>query len=169
MTHGRPTMVSDYAGLKLSSVIDDEFLLQEGEGAQPINLPSEMNLFVYSTQLFDILEEVLSTFYYNRTGKFLNHGKGSDIWSREAHAKILQIDSKLVQFKATLPEVFSKEFAQRSENEPFHNNILLQSSVMRTRYFCPNCSSMFSFQTRTPIDNAIPGIFTLEYSFSGLY
>jgi hypothetical protein len=138
MTHGRPTMVSDYAGIQLSSVIDDEFLLHHGEGTQPVNLPSKMSLFVYSTQLFDILEEVLSTFYYNGTKQPFFHGEGLDMWSREALSKVLQIDSKLVQFKAALPEIFSKGFAQLGENEPFRNNILLQSGVMQTRYFSFN-------------------------------
>lgn len=68
MASGRSPMLQGPWNVQLPSIIDDEYLLEEGTGFQPADIPSRMNLFVYSLQLFDIMEEILSTFYINSSG-----------------------------------------------------------------------------------------------------
>jgi hypothetical protein len=63
MTFGRPTMISKQWNVQAPAMIDDEYLLMDGEGFQPTDVPSRMGLFVYSSKLFEILDEILSTFY----------------------------------------------------------------------------------------------------------
>lgn len=47
----------------MPSLIDDEYLRTDGDGAQPKGSNSRMGLFVYSCKLFEILDDILSTFY----------------------------------------------------------------------------------------------------------
>ncbi|UKZ95959.1 uncharacterized protein TrAFT101_010765 [Trichoderma asperellum] len=63
MTFGRPTMVNGSYGTPMPSLIDDEYLCTDGEGIQPKGVNSRMGLFVYSCRLFEILKDILSSFY----------------------------------------------------------------------------------------------------------
>ncbi|KAL6898439.1 fungal-specific transcription factor domain-containing protein [Trichoderma evansii] len=63
MTFGRPTMVNTSYGTPVPSLIDDEYLRTDGEGIQPKGVNSQMSLFVYSCRLFEILNDILSSFY----------------------------------------------------------------------------------------------------------
>ncbi|RDW63567.1 hypothetical protein BP6252_11112 [Coleophoma cylindrospora] len=62
-TFGRPKLLSKPGIGDAPEAIDDEFLQQEGEGQQPCGLPARMACTAYSYGLFDILDDVLSTFY----------------------------------------------------------------------------------------------------------
>lgn len=63
MTFGRPVMVNKSYNTPVPFLIDDEYLRSEGEGTQPSQVPSHLGLFVSSCKLFEILADILSTFY----------------------------------------------------------------------------------------------------------
>jgi hypothetical protein len=63
MTFGRPAMLNRSYNTVVPSLIDDVYLREEGEGVQPQHMPSRMGLFVFSCRLFEILDDILSSFY----------------------------------------------------------------------------------------------------------
>lgn len=68
-TFGRPVTLPKTFNVKLPQKIDDEFLQDFGEGFQPIGNFSKLEGFVYSIQLFDILDNVLTTIYASSNGE----------------------------------------------------------------------------------------------------
>jgi hypothetical protein len=124
-------MLSGSWGVKLPSIIDDEYL---SEGVQPSHIPSRMNLFVYSVQLFDIMEEILSEFYL--------HDARGPVPKEQRHearyqcnlAKVLAINSKLDRFHDTIPEVLRPEFILSLGSEPWFDHLRLQSKVLNSRF-----------------------------------
>jgi hypothetical protein len=123
-------MGSNYPDVELPTMIDDEFLLQVGEGQQP-NQPSRMFCFVYSIQLTNILEEVLLTFYHRQDGKLYLNSHPS-----EALSRVLTLDAKLHQFWKTIPDMYILENHHQHRDTPWHSNVLLQASVLWNRCVC---------------------------------
>ena len=56
-------MINKSCTTPVPSLIDDEYLSVELEASQPTHVPSRMGLLVYSCKLFDILADVLESFY----------------------------------------------------------------------------------------------------------
>jgi hypothetical protein len=133
MTFGRPTMVLGTWDVIAPSMIDDEYLTQNGDGVQPPDLPSRMGLFVYSLQLFEIMDEVLSSFYIRDSGRTSLNNRFSQSWSPEELLKVLNISSKLDRFGDSLPDFLRPEFGSITENEPQYNHLMLQAKVLHCR------------------------------------
>jgi hypothetical protein len=133
MTHGRPAMVSASWVVDSPLMIDDEYLLEEGEGSQPLDVPSDMCLFSYTTKLFDIMEEVLSTFYYRQTQLFFNDQPHLDAQTSERFSNVLKIEAKLNQFRDDLPNVLRQEALIEWQRELWYKKMLMQSSIIRSR------------------------------------
>jgi hypothetical protein len=132
MTFGRPTMIS--AGswdTPAPAMIDDEYLRVDGEGTQPSRSHSIMCLFAYSTQLFEIMDEILSSFYIqDSTRKNRQKDKNTDgQWSIDDLTNILIINTKLDQFASTLPQ-FLKVEDQQSVSQ---THATLQAKVLQSR------------------------------------
>ncbi|PQE17568.1 C6 transcription factor protein [Rutstroemia sp. NJR-2017a BBW] len=133
MTFGRPTMIS--AGswdTPAPAMIDDEYLRVDGEGTQPSRSHSRMCLFAYSTQLFEIMDEILSSFYIqDSTRKHKQKDKDSDgQWSINDLTNILIINTKLDRFENTLPQ-FLKVEDQQSASQ---THATLQAKVLQSRF-----------------------------------
>lgn len=120
--------------VQIPSIIDDEYLLEEGAGFQPADIPSRMNLFVYSLQLFDIMEEILSTFYISSSGSHASKEQYSDIRNRKNLGEVLEINARLDQFRDSIPEALKPEVVSVMRNEPRYNHIKLQSMVLYCRF-----------------------------------
>ena len=87
----------------LPQAIDDEYLLVNAEGCQPVGLEPRMNLFIYSIKLWNILHDVLSTFYSgSRNSCFIDkvevHG-----WSPSWLNDLLRLDEALDGLQTSLP------------------------------------------------------------------
>jgi hypothetical protein len=115
-------------------MIDDEFMLEEGEGSQPSDVPSDMCLFCYTTKLFDIMEEVLSTFYYRQNQLFCNGQHQLDAQTSERFSDVLKFEAKLNQFRDNLPSILRSEALIEWQRELWYKKMLMQSSIIRSRY-----------------------------------
>ena len=134
MTHGRPSMIRGLCGVRFPSTIDDEYLLKEGEGFQPPTLPSSMYAFVKSAELFDIMEEVLSTFHYRPLKLSIQKHMRLDATTSEAVSQILKLEAKLDNFNNTLPDILKPGFLHDHEDADWYSNVLLQRNLLRNRY-----------------------------------
>lgn len=135
MTHGRPTMVPASWKVELPSMIDDEYLMEAGEGVQPIGLPSQMSLFVYTIRLFDILEEVLAIFYSAQCNLFFEDETRLGSQASEAFSEVLRLEAKLNQFNSEIPRFLRAENLFESQDRPWYIHVVMQSSILRNRYY----------------------------------
>lgn len=103
MTFGRPKMISSSRRVPLPLLVDDEHLLHDREGFQPSGTPSYMFLTVYSSQLFEILDEVLSTFYPDGSRPSATTPEGVGLQAREMLSKIEPLNKRLEMFYDSLP------------------------------------------------------------------
>lgn len=100
MTFGRPTMVNRSYGTPMPSLIDDEYLRTDGDGVQPKGANSRMGLFVYSCKLFEILDDILSTFYSADTSA--DHVSESRL--QDMVSEVLSFNRRLDNFITSLPD-----------------------------------------------------------------
>lgn len=134
MTHGRPAMVSSSWAVELPAMIDDEYLLEVGEGSQPPDAPSQMSLFMYSTRLFGILDEILSKFYHHPTRLFLDDTGGVDSQFPETLTEVLRLEADLNRCNNEIPDFLNVSTLPESQSRPWHNQVVMQSSILRGRY-----------------------------------
>ncbi len=132
MTFGRPAMISSKATIKFTSLIDDEHLLKEGFGSQPPGVPSHMGLFIFSLELFDIMDDILSTFYLHGDRKLLSK-QSSPAEGPLAISEILKFDSRLESFYESLPAHLNVGRATPSPIPAGSGHISLQSNILYCR------------------------------------
>lgn len=85
---------------KAPSMIDDEYLLIDGEGAQPPTKPTFMGLCVYSCALLDILADVLVTFYSPK----MDNDFASPDKQHTMLTQVLTFNSRLDRFLSSVPQ-----------------------------------------------------------------
>lgn len=103
MSFGRPAMIPPQSEVPLPLDIDDEYLLAEGGGTQPLEVPSKLGMFVYSIRLYDILGDILSTVY---TSGVSSPVPSVDIKQRMTQSYIhhmIHLNRKLDDFTESLP------------------------------------------------------------------
>jgi len=132
MTYGRPTMTSGPFDVLPPLAIDDEYL--DGEGGQPQGIPSRMNLFVYSVQLFDIMDDILSNFYSHQGGVVLDGRWQLDLDISEALSYILGVDARMNEWKESIPDFLQPGTNIKYHAEVWYHDVVLQSSILRNRY-----------------------------------
>lgn len=115
----------------LPAIIDDEYMLEDGEGVQPPDIPSRMALFVHSATLFTVLEEVFTTFYHSQGGT-VNHDS-TDFESSEALSNVLRIEAMLKQWKDELPDFCKPGSPMSHPTEPWYDRMSLQSVILQNR------------------------------------
>ncbi|TPX12372.1 uncharacterized protein E0L32_007019 [Thyridium curvatum] len=93
-TFGRPMMISTPTEVPMPLVIDDEYLLEDGEGVQPPHINSKMGCFVYSNKLFDILNDIVVSFYLK---------KNTIAWSCEEMSLVMKYNMRLNKFWESVP------------------------------------------------------------------
>ncbi|PON26671.1 hypothetical protein TGAM01_v204681 [Trichoderma gamsii] len=100
MTFGRPAMVNRSYGTPMPSLIDDEYLRTDGDGVQPNGANSRMGLFVYSCKLFEVLDDILSTFYsVDASADPVSESRLQDMVS-----EVLSFNRRLDNFITSLPD-----------------------------------------------------------------
>lgn len=114
---------------KLPSMIDDEYLLMEGEGTQPPTKPTVMGLCVYSCGLFEILADILVSFYSPKSCSNLVSPEKQHVMLTQ----VLSFNSRLDRFHAGVPKrlkIDSKTVAP----VPGEESLSLQREVLYRRY-----------------------------------
>ncbi|KAJ9616544.1 hypothetical protein H2200_000263 [Cladophialophora chaetospira] len=109
LVFNRPVMIQATSESPLPQAIDDEYLLETTEGTQPASQESRMNLFIFSIKLWNILHDILSTFYSgSRNSCFVDevevHG-----WSTTWLYDLLKLDNALDDLQSSLPESLKLE------------------------------------------------------------
>lgn len=100
MTFGRPAMIdAKSCNTPLPSLIDDEYLSMDVEALQPIHTPSRMGLLIYSCKLFDILADILESFYTIN----INVMTGPMSYRENMIVQAVGFNSRLDQFLNDLP------------------------------------------------------------------
>lgn len=95
-------MIASQTGVPLPQLIDDEFLLVDGEGRQPAGMTSYLELFVASVKLFDVIGDVVATCYEQKQSP--EDARVGSQWWRLYHLNdILKLDNTLNDFWAALP------------------------------------------------------------------
>lgn len=133
MTFGRPTMLSSSWDVPVPALIDDEYLNNGTEGHQPEGKPSVMGLFVSSCDLFQLLEEILNSFYSGEPFPDLSkQDKASDM-AKAFIAPVLQYNRRLDEFIDSVPSYL--KLGQYGEGAKFNSNsVALQQQVLYSRY-----------------------------------
>lgn len=129
MTFGRPLMVRDSHNTRIPSLIDDEYLQGTSIGTQPTDIPSRMGLFVSSCKLFEILSDILSSFYM---GKDTSSSK-NDTRMQEITADVLCFNRRLDQFSASIPSYLKMSKDPPGLQSPTEGYIILQKQVLHCR------------------------------------
>lgn len=127
MTFGRPLMILHPSHVKYPQLIDDEYLLDEGEGSQPASHESRLGFFVETIKLFDILDDILSTVYL----------KDSEVDSQPGQQNIsfaiMRLNSDLDTFFADLPPHLRPAHGQDWPGISRDSCFSLQANVLYTR------------------------------------
>ncbi|KAF3395135.1 hypothetical protein DPV78_009209 [Talaromyces pinophilus] len=118
---GRQSMILPGSSVPLPQMIDDEYLLDEGEGCQPPQLRSFIEGFVYSIRLFDILHDVLIACY--------SPSIGGDVLDKQL-STVMRINSDLDRFLQDLPPHLSVE--KRPEDSQ-DNSFSLYCNILNYR------------------------------------
>lgn len=134
MTFGRPTMVTKNWDVPLPALIDDEYLLAEGQGQQPSHIPSRLALLISSSNLFSILDEILNFFYAEHLSKDLD-GKGEDdSHVREMISKVLVLNRRLEEFADTVPDYIRGAISACRAPKEQNTSVQIQEQVLYCRY-----------------------------------
>lgn len=129
MTFGRPLMVRDSYNTRIPSLIDDEYLQETGIGTQPTNIPSRMGLFVSSCKLFEILSDILSSFYVGKD----DLDSKNDARMQELATDVLNFNRRLDQFSASIPGYLKTTQRPWVFKSPTEGYINLQQQVLYCR------------------------------------
>jgi hypothetical protein len=135
MTFGRPTMLSSSWDVPVPALIDDEYLNNGTEGHQPEGKPSVMGLFVSSCDLFQLLEEILNSFYSGEPFPDLSKQEKASDMAKAFIAPVLQYNRRLDEFIDSVPSYL--KLGQYGEGAKFNSNsVALQQQVLYSRYAC---------------------------------
>lgn len=130
MTFGRPLMVNKCYSTPVPCLIDDDYLQRIGEGIQPLSVLSRLGLCVYSCHLFEILADILSSFY-------ADSASGQDASSRsveEMIGDVLKFNRRLDQFCDSIPEYLRTDRSVELTLDEKNSYINLQQQVLYCRY-----------------------------------
>lgn len=126
-TFGRPVLHCGPNLVPLPQAIDDEYLLEVGEGRQPDDKPSRMSFFIQSIALFDILNDILTKFY--------SHPNRSQAeMPSEYLTEIPRLCSRLEGFLDGLPQHLKIQQNSEKPGGPA-NCFQVQSQILKSRYY----------------------------------
>jgi hypothetical protein len=131
MTFGRPTMLSTSWDVPVPALIDDEYLNNATEGFQPEGKPSVLGLFVSSCYLFELLEEILNSFYSGEPFPDLSKQEKASEMAKAFIAPVLQYNRRLDSFIDSVPEYLKLGGDATKYNS---NSVALQQQVLYCRY-----------------------------------
>lgn len=122
-------MISYQSRVPLPQMIDDEYLLEDGEGSQPSHVNPQLGSFVYSSKLFDILNDILVSFYVKTNTVFLRSETRS--WSCEELDAVLRLNMALNEFQDSLPSYLT--VPQKSETTK-DSKVDIGAKILYSRY-----------------------------------
>lgn len=139
MTFGRPTMLSQSWTVPTPKLIDDEYLSDTIENEQPAGIPSNLGLFVSSCRLFELLEEILRSFYSGDPTPDLSKHETASSMAKSLIEPVLQYNRRLDDFLASVPPYL--RISDTADVLAFNNNSLeLQKQVLYCRSVVPGTS-----------------------------
>lgn len=132
MTFGRPAMIEKQIDVPAPALIDDEYLADRGVGSQATGVLSRLGMFIYSSPLMELLEEILERFYRHSS---LSQNRSSFPETTDIVTPVLVINRKLDDFAETVPDYLrvSNNSSTPGRNE---DHILLQQQVLHNRFVC---------------------------------
>lgn len=116
ITFGRPTMILARSQIPPPQLLDDEFLLEDGEGHQPAHMSPQLGSFVYSNKLFDILDSILVTFYVNKKHQSPFADKPS--MSCNELSDVVRFNMELDKFSDSIPDWLAVNHPQGPPRDP---------------------------------------------------
>lgn len=126
-------MISSFS-LPLPLLVDDEFLLSNGEGQQPEDTISYLGLFVSSITLYEIMADVLAMSSAYRELRLRETQKSRPWWDFHSLDRILEINKALEEFELSLPTHLR---APQSYDEAIKNSqrmAWIQAKILHCRY-----------------------------------
>ncbi|KAK6459482.1 putative transcriptional regulatory protein [Scheffersomyces xylosifermentans] len=115
MTLGRPMMVTEDSGMQLPLGVDDEYI--SDTSILPSSRPSGLNFFLETVKLYDILADILKSFYSIKEPSFVN-----------LYLSIFQFEERLHHFHENVPQHI--KLGTELKEAPFER----QSIVLQIRY-----------------------------------
>lgn len=136
MTFGRPSMIEKQIDVPVPALIDDEYLRDKGTGVQSVGVPSKLGLFVSSSPLLELLEEILERFYRHSAS---SKGQSSSPDTTDLVTPILVLNRKLDEFAETIPDYLRDTGSTPGKTE---DHVHLQRQVLYSRSVC--CAAIAS-------------------------
>jgi len=133
MTFGRPTMITKSKNVPVPLLIDDEYLSAEDDGIQPPQIPSRMGLFVSTCSLFEILDDILCSFYVKDTGFASPRHNETTTRISEMIAEALQFNRRLDTFIAGIPKYLQMKDNSRTTVSDRNTCVNLQQQILHCR------------------------------------
>jgi hypothetical protein len=133
MTFGRPVMISTKWAVPLPSLIDDEYLQTQGEGVQPQDVPSRLGLLAYSSKLFLVLEDILSTFYSSHPDFNVTEVAEDEVNADKILSDVLSLNRRLDNFLAEMPLYLRYVGPPMQETSP-NRSVEIQRQVLHCRH-----------------------------------
>ncbi|KAF5249844.1 hypothetical protein FOXYS1_14986 [Fusarium oxysporum] len=132
-TFGRPSMLPYRSRVPLPITIDDEYLLEIGEGTQPPGSPCRLGLFVYTIRLLEILDEVLKSFYAQDAQEQVMDIDNQTKMPLLDLDEILRLNSQLDVFLDGLPDYLTLQGTSTGSGVQ-QDNTLLQPRILYCRF-----------------------------------
>ncbi|EXJ86000.1 hypothetical protein A1O1_06369 [Capronia coronata CBS 617.96] len=114
-------------------LIDDDYLQVDGEGTQPSSHPSYMGLSVYSSKLFEILNDILNIFYIEDCQRFPSQDGDANSFTKML-SDVMNLNNRLDVFIASVPDYLQPTSASVSGVNEENKHVSLQSKVLYCRY-----------------------------------
>lgn len=126
-------MLSSSWDVPVPALIDDEYLNNATEGQQPEGKPSVMGLFVSSCNLFELLEEILNSFYSGEPFPDLSKQEKASEMAKQFIGPVLQYNRQLDKFIDSVPDYL--KLTRYGDGTKFNSNsVALQQQVLYCRY-----------------------------------
>ncbi|KAH7477397.1 hypothetical protein FOMA001_g10491 [Fusarium oxysporum f. sp. matthiolae] len=122
-----------WSRVPLPITIDDEYLLEIGEGTQPPGSSCRLGLFVYTIRLLEILDEVLKSFYAQDAQEQvmdIDNQKKKPLLDLD---EMLRLNSQLDVFLDGLPDYLTLQ-GTSTDSDVQQDNILLQPRILYCRF-----------------------------------
>lgn len=116
----------------LPITIDDEYLLEIGEGTQPPGSPCRLGLFVYTIRLLEILDEVLKSFYAQDAQEQVMDIDNQTKMPLLDLDEMLRLNSQLDLFLDGLPDYLTIQ-GTSTDSDVQQDNTLLQPRILYCR------------------------------------
>jgi hypothetical protein len=130
-TFGRPVLHCRPHTIPSPEPIDDEYLSEFDEGHQPENSPSRITFFIYNLKLFDILDEVLRTFYSHG---YQNLAQDGTVTPSQYLSDVPRLCSELDQFVEGLPSHLKVNHNMGAVEDDSASCFHMQAMIVKSRY-----------------------------------